>query len=197
MIGSGSRLNARPNSTDMASQLEKVTRVVLAIGCGCFAKMTPRRRPSLAFGWLLVVTTGWAQTATPTSTSTPACTNDSWTASSTTNAPGARDYHTAVWTVSEMIVWGGRAENAGGPGPSPGGTPTPTATATFTPIGDVQTGRRYNPGTDTWTATSTANAPSSRHLHTAIWTGSEMIVWGGYDGSSSLNTGGRYNLGTD
>ena len=33
---------------------------------------------------------------------------------------------------------------------------------------------------DTWTATSTANAPSGRDGHTAVWTGSEMIVWGGY-----------------
>jgi hypothetical protein len=32
---------------------------------------------------------------------------------------------------------------------------------------------------DTWTATSTANAPDARSGHTAVWTGSEMIVWGG------------------
>ena len=34
---------------------------------------------------------------------------------------------------------------------------------------------------DTWTATSTTNAPSARPGHTAVWTGSEMIVWGGYN----------------
>jgi hypothetical protein len=33
---------------------------------------------------------------------------------------------------------------------------------------------------DTWTATSTTNAPSARWDHTAVWTGSEMIVWGGF-----------------
>ena len=26
-----------------------------------------------------------------------------------------------------------------------------------------------------------------------MWTGSEMIVWGGYNGSGYLNDGGRYN----
>ena len=26
---------------------------------------------------------------------------------------------------------------------------------------------------------STTNAPDTRYLHTAVWTGSEMIVWGG------------------
>src|SRR5262249_43487044 len=30
---------------------------------------------------------------------------------------------------------------------------------------------------DNWTATSTTNAPDGRSLHTAVWTGSEMIVW--------------------
>src|SRR5437879_2067532 len=56
----------------------------------------------------------------------------------------------------------------------------------------LNTGGRYNPGTDSWTATSTTSAPAGRQLHTAVWTGSEMIVWGGDNGSSFLNTGGRY-----
>src|SRR5947207_15307365 len=32
---------------------------------------------------------------------------------------------------------------------------------------------------DTWKATSTINAAEGRRSHTATWTGSEMIVWGG------------------
>jgi len=44
---------------------------------------------------------------------------------------------------------------------------------------------------DTWTATGTSNAPSDRYLHTAVWTGSEMIVWGGDNtGGVGRNTGG-------
>ena len=35
---------------------------------------------------------------------------------------------------------------------------------------------------DTWAATSTSNAPDGRSAHTAVWTGSEMIVWGGCNG---------------
>jgi hypothetical protein len=99
---------------------------------------------------------------------------DTWTATSTTNAPEARLGHTAVWTGSEMIVWGG--------------------------IGGSNTGGRYNPTTDSWTATSTTNAPSARVVHTAVWTGTEMIVWGGCtfdDCGNRLNTGGRYAPGTD
>jgi N-acetylneuraminic acid mutarotase len=101
---------------------------------------------------------------------------DSWSATSTINAPSARGYHTAVWTGGEMIVWGG--EDGSG---------------TF-----FNTGGRYNPITDSWSATGTSNAPSARWYHTAVWTGTEMIVWGGYDSSSTpLNTGSRYNPGAD
>src|SRR5439155_1670602 len=95
---------------------------------------------------------------------------DSWTATSTTSAPAARQQHTAVWTGTEMIVWGGLGST-----------------------GVLNTGGRYNPGTDSWTATSTTSAPAGRYLHTAVWSGSEMIVWGGSNGSGSLNTGVRYS----
>jgi N-acetylneuraminic acid mutarotase len=103
------------------------------------------------------------------------CTDDTWTATSITNAPYARDYHTTIWTGSEMIVWGGTDNN----------------------LNYLNTGGRYNPSTDTWTTTSTADAPAARYIHTAVWTGTEMIVWGGYDASGPLNTGGRYNPSTD
>ncbi len=63
--------------------------------------------------------------------------------------------------------------------------------------GNFNNGARYNPATDTWTAISTANAPTARTYHTAVWTGSEMIVWGGYNNGIDLNTGGRYNPNTD
>ena len=81
---------------------------------------------------------------------------NSWTPVTATNAPDARTYHTAVWTGTEMIVWGGANE----------------------PAYD-QTGGRYDPATDTWTPTSLVNAPSLRWFHVAVWTGAEMIVWGG------------------
>ena len=89
-------------------------------------------------------------------------------------APTGRYLHTAVWTGSEMIVWGG-----------------------YDGSSYLNTGGRYNPGTDSWTATSTTSAPAGRYVHTAVWTGSEMIVWGGATTAAYLNTGGRYNPGTD
>ena len=116
-----------------------------------------------------------ANYALPTiSDATTGCTPDTWTATSTTNLPYGRYRLTAVWTGSEMIVWGGTQS-----------------------VRDRNTGKRYNPSTDSWVAISMTNAPEARDQHTAVWTGSEMIVWGGYNGVSYFNTGGRYNPGTD
>ena len=46
---------------------------------------------------------------------------------------------------------------------------------------------------NSWTAASTTNAPAGRLDHTAVWTGNEMIVWGGYSGNQSFHNGARYN----
>ena len=62
---------------------------------------------------------------------------------------------------------------------------------------DLNTGGRYNPSTNSWTTTSTTGAPAARAYHTTVWTGSEMIIWGGINNGGYLNTSGRYNSGTD
>jgi N-acetylneuraminic acid mutarotase len=80
---------------------------------------------------------------------------DSW-AGTADSAPAGRYQHTAIWTGSELIVWGGYS----------GGV-------------RLAVGGRYNPAANSWTAVSTTGAPSGRSSHTAVWTGSEMIVWGG------------------
>jgi N-acetylneuraminic acid mutarotase len=103
------------------------------------------------------------------------CADNTWTTTSNVNAPDAREYHTAVWTGSEMIIWGGFNFSSG----------------------VLNTGARYNPTTDSWTATSITNAPIGRAYHAAVWTGSDMIVWGGYNNGNDLNSGARYNPTTD
>src|SRR6058998_3920530 len=47
---------------------------------------------------------------------------------------------------------------------------------------------------DTWRPTSTT--PTGRYWHTTVWTGSEMIVWGGWS-RGGTNTGAKYNPTTD
>jgi N-acetylneuraminic acid mutarotase len=54
----------------------------------------------------------------------------------------------------------------------------------------VNSGGKYNPSTDTWQPTSTGTGcPSGRLIHSAVWTGEKMIVWGG---SPWTDTGGIY-----
>jgi hypothetical protein len=52
-------------------------------------------------------------------------------------------------------------------------------------------GGRYDPITDSWILLPIAGAPTVRYEHTSIWTGSEMIVWGGWDGEA-ISNGGRF-----
>ena len=62
----------------------------------------------------------------------------------------------------------------------------------------LHTGGRYNPATNSWTPTGLTNVPLGRIAHTAVWTGNEMIVWGGVDENfTDTSTGGRYNPSTD
>jgi hypothetical protein len=57
----------------------------------------------------------------------------------------------------------------------------------------VDTGARYDPVGDSWTATTATAAPSARFNHAAAWTGTAMLVWGGTDQASQPQpTGGLY-----
>ena len=97
-------------------------------------------------------------------------THGTWSAISTTGAPSARQGHTAVWTGSRLIVWGGKAGDV--------------------PLGN---GASYDPVSNTWTTLPTTLAPSRRSGHVAFWTGREMIVFGGEDATGALSTGAAYD----
>jgi hypothetical protein len=101
-----------------------------------------------------------------------------WTAIPASATAGVRQSHSAIWTGTVMIVWGG-LDNGGN---------------------ELNTGAAYDPSHGSWTALSTHNAPSARSGHTAIWTNSKMIVFGGVNaqiGGQALNDGGIYDPGTD
>jgi N-acetylneuraminic acid mutarotase len=87
----------------------------------------------------------------------PDCPQTGWQPLNSQNNPTARVYHTAIWTGSEMIVWGGKDKV----------------------VEDTDTGALYDPANDEWRAMATAGAPLPREVHTAVWTGSKMLVWGG------------------
>jgi hypothetical protein len=97
--------------------------------------------------------------------------DDGWQPLSLNGAPVGRFGHSAVWTGSEMVVWGGTASIAGNSGLNSGG--------------------RYQPSADRWVATDVLKAPEGRSGHSAVWTGSAMLVWGGA-GSGYLDDGASY-----
>ncbi len=83
---------------------------------------------------------------------------NSWTNISNLNAPAPRINHTAVWTGNKMIVFGGKLVDGS----------------------ITNTGSIYDPVTDSWTNTATVGAPpNGMSEHTAVWTGTKMIVFGG------------------
>src|SRR5262245_44748081 len=114
-----------------------------------------------------------------TSVSAAAQGQPSWTAMSTIGAASPRGESFAFWTGQEMLVRGGNHND---------GCPCQR--------GD---GARYDPAKDEWTPISAVGAPEPREGATAVWTGKEMIVWGGetYEGHTDLNDGARYNPSTD
>lgn len=88
---------------------------------------------------------------------------------SATDRPLVRNSHSAVWTGTEVIIWGGQGAVV------------------------YNNGGRYHATLDQWTPVSTVGAPAARRDHVAVWTGTEMLVWGGSAGAS----GGRYDPNLD
>jgi N-acetylneuraminic acid mutarotase len=84
-----------------------------------------------------------------------------------------------------MIIWGGHTFRT-----DPG---QPARSEYF---GD---GASYNPRTDIWRPVRFEGALAPRTEHRAVWTGEEMIIWGGRDAehSAGVTTGARYNPRTD
>jgi N-acetylneuraminic acid mutarotase len=152
---------------------------------------------------------------------------DTWQATTTSGAPTPRSFPAAVWTGTEMIIWGGAnattyftngaiynpVSNTWRPmsdtgKPSARALPAHVWTGTELLVwggsdssGANGTGGAYNPTTDTWRPISTVNAPSPRTwmFQSSVWTGTEMIVWGGANSglTQTYGDGARYNPTTD
>jgi N-acetylneuraminic acid mutarotase len=102
--------------------------------------------------------------------------SDSWSLIATNNRPSPRGGQTAVWTGSEMLVWGGYSGSAG----------------------DIplQDGAIYHLASDSWTPLPALNAPAPRFGHTAVWSGTDMIIWGGGILTNVFADGARFQPST-
>lgn len=81
--------------------------------------------------------------------------------------------HAAVWTGSKIILWGGKS------GPNA--------------IDHYSDGVIFDPVTRAFQPMSNQNAPSARAHAAVVWTGTKMIVWGGYDSADSFADGAAYD----
>jgi hypothetical protein len=85
----------------------------------------------------------------------------------------------AVWTGKEVVIWGGAYVNGEG------------ESKTKISLGD---GAHYDPEMDSWTPMPSAGAPSQRAAFAHVWTGKEMLLWGGgHLGGAYYNDGCRYD----
>jgi hypothetical protein len=150
-------------------------------GCGYDRSMVRRPSPLLLAPLLALACGGGGEGGSSASSGAssssgngggPLATPVQWRSLNAAGAPSARYLHSAVWTGQKMIVWGGR------------GSGTPPVTAS---------GGAYDPGQDSWSPTASAGAPEARHSHAAVWTGSRMIVWGGYGVSGLAAAGALYD----
>ncbi|WP_141732151.1 Kelch repeat-containing protein [Oligoflexus tunisiensis] len=96
-----------------------------------------------------------------------------------TNAPGSMQQHAAVWTGDRMIVVGGFRDE----------------------IPDyLNTAYSYDPASRQWTNLNPPDWFTPRGQPNAIWTGSEVLIWGGFDRSGDTTTwsfnGALYNPST-
>jgi N-acetylneuraminic acid mutarotase len=94
-----------------------------------------------------------------------------------TREGGGRDTFSSVWTGEVMLVWGGFSRSA-----------------SCNPCSH-EDGAAYDLNNDSWTLMSPSPL-SGRGAHRAVWTGREMLVWGGFN-TTELNDGATYNPESD
>jgi hypothetical protein len=88
----------------------------------------------------------------------------------------ARSGAAAVWSGDELLVWGGYRFDG-----------------VERPLGD---GAAYDPATDTWRILPDAPI-EARAYPAAVWTGEELLIWGGSDAGRLLGDGAAYRPSTD
>jgi hypothetical protein len=113
-----------------------------------------------------------------------------WTTISSIDAPSKRAEAESAWSGSDaedsmknrLLIWGGCT----------------TGDGCETRLND---GGIYDPANDRWTSIkSSSDSPAPRVHHSVVWTGSELIIWGGHPSNAQSSTiatplkdGGIYN----
>jgi N-acetylneuraminic acid mutarotase len=104
-------------------------------------------------------------------------TTQSWSAINNAGNPGQLLNTAFTMGTGRLYIWGGYS---------------------FASSAQTNNGYYYNLASNTWTALPVAGAPTAREQAHAVWTGTELLIWGGMSGASTyLSNGGRYNPGSN
>jgi len=98
--------------------------------------------------------------------------------------------HSALWTGNSMLLWGGEYERSHDPLTNRGWIYTPANSWDITGPEPTLDENYY--------LLPDGSAPAPRKGHAAVWTGTEMLAWGGVDAAgAALGDGGRYDPAAD
>src|SRR5581483_11568471 len=98
---------------------------------------------------------------------------DAWLGITTTGAPSRRGYAGIAVAGSTVMIWGGDQ------------------------MGVLGDGARFDLDTRHWTPMAMEGAPAARADHVMLWTGHEVVVWGGRGPLGVYGDGARYDPVTD
>ncbi|NRA46494.1 MAG: hypothetical protein HRU09_16205 [Oligoflexales bacterium] len=106
-----------------------------------------------------------------------------WQTIASDQAPSPRFDAGALWTGSEVFVWGGASYQSG-------------------EYALEDSGARYDPSSDSWASLATENQPSARAGHLTVLGEDRVYIWGGFDGINEeerqvLGNGAIYDLLND
>ena len=134
--------------------------------------------PDFSVGWTGMEVLIWADRAGRGARYAPA--SNSWRAMADQPAPRTRMKARSVWTGRQLVIWGGVRPDFYQP------TDLPPNTIADPVPDNLDVGGAYDPVLDTWHGIpplgrrpGDSRSFLGRTSHSAVWTGSEMIVWGG------------------
>lgn len=95
---------------------------------------------------------------------------------SSAGIPAAALLHANAFTGTKFMVYGGQN----------------TSGSTFYNSGAV-----FDVATNAWSSMASAGSPGTLVAMASTWTGTELLIWGGWTGSTNTASGWRYNPSTD
>lgn len=107
--------------------------------------------------------------------------DDDWSQGTPNELLAGNDVFAGVWTGSEVVMWGGCDTGA------------PQCADTASGVDATGGGLAYDPETDEWRVLATSPL-ARRDRPSAVWTGDEMLVWGGRPAEGA---GGAYGAAYD